>query len=192
MQRPIGILMAAGQGTRFGGGKLVHPVPPQGLPMAVASYRHLKCATGHVIVVVRPDDAAVHAAFAAEGVTPVIAQRAAEGMGFSLAAAVAASPEDTGWIVALGDMPSIQSATIERIADALAAGASIVTPVHDGRRGHPVGFAARHRDALLALEGDTGARSIVAAHRAEVVEVPVDDPGIHADIDTREEAARLR
>ncbi len=192
MQRPIGILMAAGQGTRFGGGKLVHPIPPKGLPMAIASYRHLKSATGEVIVVVRPDDEAVHAAFAAEGVTPVIAQRASEGMGFSLAAAVAASPAGTGWIVALGDMPSIQPATIERIAGALAAGASIAVPVHDGRRGHPVGFAARHRDALLALEGDSGARSIVAAHRADVVEVPVDDAGIHADIDTRQEAARLR
>jgi molybdenum cofactor cytidylyltransferase len=192
MQRPIGILMAAGRGTRFGGGKLVHPVPPEGLPMAIVAYRHLKSAVGPVIVVVRPDDDAVHAAFAAEGVAPVVAQRAAEGMGLSLAAAIAASPPCPGWIVALGDMPSIQASTIVRIADALAAGASIAVPLHDGRRGHPVGFAARHRDALLALDGDTGARSVLAAHRAEVVEVPVDDAGIHADIDTREEAARLR
>lgn len=192
MQRPIGILMAAGQGTRFGGGKLVHPIPPLGLPMAIASYRHLKSAVEEVIVVVRPNDDAVHAAFAAEGVRPVIAERAADGMGFSLAAAVAAAPAAEGWIVALGDMPSIATDTIVRIADAVAAGASIAVPVHDGRRGHPVGFAARHGKALMALEGDAGARSVVAANRTEVVEVPVDDPGIHADIDTREEAARLR
>jgi len=192
MPHPIGILMAAGRGTRFGGGKLVHPVPPHGLPMAIAAYRNLKSVVDNVIVVVRPDDEPVHAAFTAEGVTPVIALRASEGMGFSLAAAIAASPAGSGWIVALGDMPSIQPDTIARIADALVAGASIAVPVQDGRRGHPVGFAARHRDALLALEGDTGARGVVAAHRAEVVEVPVDDAGIHADIDTREEAARLR
>lgn len=192
MPYPIGILMAAGRGTRFGGGKLVHPVPPHGLPMAIAAYRHLKSVVGSVIVVVRPDDEPVHAAFASEGVMPVIAERASEGMGFSLAAAIATSPSGAGWIVALGDMPSIRPDTIVRIADALMAGASIAVPVHEGRRGHPVGFAAQHRDALLALEGDTGARSVVAAHRTDVVEVLVDDAGIHADIDTREEAARLR
>lgn len=192
MHEPIGVLLAAGSGSRFGGGKLVHPLPPHGLPMAVIAYRRLESALKDVIVVVRPGDEAVHEAFSREGVSLVVAERAAEGMGFSLAAAIAASPSAPGWVVALGDMPSVEPSTIRRVAEAIANGASIAVPRWDGRRGHPVGFSGRHRAALLALEGDAGARNVLAACRDEVVEVPVDDPGIHADIDTREEAARLR
>lgn len=191
MGLPTGILMAAGSGSRFGGGKLVFPVPPDNTPMAIVAYRHLRAALPAITVVVRPADLPVHAAFATEGVTPVVCERAAEGMGFSLARAVAATPDAEGWVIALGDMPSLRPETIRAVAEAIANGASIAVPVHDGRRGHPVGFAAEHRTALEALEGDAGARTVLAAHRDRIVEIAVADPGIHADIDTREEAEKL-
>lgn len=184
--------MAAGSGSRFGGGKLVFPVPPDDLPMAVVAYRHLREALPQVTVVVRPSDPSVHSVFEAEGVTPVVCERAAEGMGFSLACAVAATPKAEGWVIALGDMPSLHPDTIRAVANAIANGASIAVPVHDGRRGHPVGFAAEHRKALEGLEGDAGARAVLAANRDRIVEIAVADPGIHADIDTREEAEKLR
>jgi molybdenum cofactor cytidylyltransferase len=45
------------------------------------------------------------------------------------------------------------------------------------------------RGELLALRGDEGARGVVERHRADVAEVVVDDPGIHRDIDRREDLA---
>jgi molybdenum cofactor cytidylyltransferase len=55
--------------------------------------------------------------------------------------------------------------------------------VHRGERGHPVGFSAAHRDALMTLSGDEGARSLVAHGGVELVRIDVDDPGVLRDVD---------
>ena len=105
------------------------------------------------------------------------------GMGASLAAGVRATPDANSWLVALGDMPWIAASTYEAVTRALDADdASIVAPAHRGVRGHPVGFAAHHFDALAALDGDTGARALFAS--APVRLLDVDDPGIVRDVDT--------
>jgi len=55
-------------------------------------------------------------------------------------------------------------------------------PTFDGRRGNPVAFDAAHRDDLLALEGDQGARRLLISHPVTTIAVP--DPGILRDIDS--------
>jgi molybdenum cofactor cytidylyltransferase len=105
-------------------------------------------------------------------------------MGASLACGVEASAEAAGWVVALADMPWIEASTIRRVADAIAAGASLAAPCYRGERGHPVGFAASHRAALLALGGDEGARAILSRAGASLLRVDVDDPGVLRDVDT--------
>ena len=187
-----GILLAAGAGTRFGGGKLRHPFGPERVPIAIASLRTLRSVLPEVQVVIRPGEPELQKLFADENVPVTICERAVDGMGYSLAAAVAASsPESTGWIIALGDMPRVAAATFESVKQALESGASIVIPTYRGRRGHPVGFARGHGDALRSLSGDEGARRIVAANAAGVLELPVDDAGVLADVDTREDLRRL-
>ena len=59
-------------------------------------------------------------------------------------------------------------------------------------RGHPVGFSAACRDALLALKGDPGAVAVVKAHATlnAVGFVDVDDEGIVIDIDTLQDLQR--
>jgi len=186
---PVGILLAAGRGARFGGAKLLAPLPAPshgaaaGTPVGAAAALHLLAALGQVVAVVRPGDTLLHDVLAATGARVVVCPRAEEGMGASLACGVAAAPADAGCIVALADMPWIAPATIARIAQALRDGASIAAPVHRGERGHPVGFAARHRAALLALSGDEGARSVVALDPAAVTAIGVDDPGVVRDVD---------
>lgn len=103
------------------------------------------------------------------------------GMGDSIAAAVAATREAAGWLVLPGDLPLVQAASLLRVADALQ-GQEVVVPFHQGRRGHPVGFAAALRDELLALSGAEGAAAIVRAHAP--LRLELDDPGIVIDIDT--------
>jgi molybdenum cofactor cytidylyltransferase len=186
---PVGILLAAGRGARFGGAKLLAPIPgashgvAAGTPVGSASALHLHAALGDVIAVVRPGDTLLHDALAATGARVIVCARADEGMGASLACGVAAAPADAGYIVALADMPWIVPATIARVAQALRDGASIAVPVHRGERGHPVGFAAWHRSALLALSGDQGARSVVEMDAAAVMAIEVDDPGVVRDVD---------
>ena len=113
------------------------------------------------------------------------------GMGHSLACAVRATREARGWVIALADMPCLDSGTIRSLARQLAAGADIVVPFHQGQRGHPVGFAARFGEELTQLTGDAGARSLLRDHAASIVRIEVDDPGVLQDIDTREDARRL-
>ena len=79
-------------------------------------------------------------------------------------------------------MPWIHPNTFCAIA-AHAADDRIVIPVHRGRRGHPVAFGADFFPALAQLDGDVGARQLVAAHAAAVRELAVADAGILRDVD---------
>lgn len=190
MTRIAGILLAAGRGTRFGGDKMLAPLPdgalkmPAGTLMGVAAATHLASALPDSIAVVRIGDIVLADTLRGAGLRIVECATADEGMGKSLASGVIATSDARGWVVALADMPWITPTTIRVVADALDAGASIVAPRYRGTRGHPVGFSRRHFAALCALEGDEGARSIVAAHSDELTLLDVDDPGIVRDVDT--------
>jgi len=180
----VGILLAAGRSDRFGGDKLL-AVLPDGECIGASAARHLLTALSEVVAVVRPGDAALAAALGANGAHIVRCASADKGMGESLACAVRARPGAAGWVVALADMPWIETTTIARVARALADGALIAAPFHRGMRGHPVGFANACSAALAALRGDEGAKTIVAAHRDRVTRIDVEDPGILRDIDSR-------
>jgi len=179
----VGILLAAGRGERFGGDKLLAPLPESGVRVGIAALRNLRAAVFEVIAVVRTGDDKLAALFEAEGVRVIRAERADEGMGASLAAGVAAAADADGWLVALADMPWIAPATHAHVAAGLRDGAQIVAPYYNGRRGHPVGFAAALRGELLALDGDQGARRVLGAHRDAVTPIDVDDAGALRDVD---------
>lgn len=181
-----GILLAAGSGSRFGGGKIAHPLA-DGTPVGIAAWRNLRAALTEVVVVVRAEDAELVSLFEAEGAGVVECADAHYGMSRSLVCGLHAAAEAGGWIVALGDMPYVRGDTIRALARALEDGALIAMPVTAGRRGNPVGFSVALEAELLALTGDEGARSVVRRHAAEVVEVECYDPGILRDIDTRED-----
>jgi molybdenum cofactor cytidylyltransferase len=184
---PVGILMAAGRGRRFdplGQRNKLLQVLPGGDPVVVASARKLLAVLPTVIAVVPPDDGGVAALLSALGCEVTVCPDADSGMAASLVHAIRYSlphgPDS--WLVALGDMPHVAPSTLQALAAALTAGAPIAAPVMEGRRGNPVGFGRVHLDALLALRGDQGARSLL--RDCPVTEVPVDDPGIFQDIDT--------
>ena len=191
MARIVGLLLAAGQGRRFGADKLMQPLA-DGTPVAVAAAWALKAACPESIAVLRPEQDELAGWLAAEGLTVIRAVAAHGGMGHSLAAGVAASPDVDGWLVALADMPCIQADTLRAVADAIATGAVLAAPTYAGRRGHPVGFAARWRDALMVLEGDEGARSIIRRNAGLLLAIETDDPGVLQDVDTPADLAALR
>ena len=178
----VGLLLAAGSATRFGSDKLQHALP-HGVAIAVQAARHLRAESARVIAVVRPGADATARALTAEGCEVVVCEKAAEGMGASLACAARAAGAADGYLVALGDMPFVRPSTIAAVREALAAGALLAAPYWRARRGHPVGFAGSLRAELEALAGDEGAKRVLAAHEARLVKVPVGDPGAIRDID---------
>ncbi len=188
--RLTGILLAAGRGARFGGAKLLAPIPTAthgvgaGSAVGVASCLHLIAVVPAVVAVVRPGDSMLTELLRAAGARVVECARADEGMGASLACGVAAAADADGWIVALADMPWIAPASVAVVADALRGGADIAATSHIGVRGHPVGFARRHYPALVDLSGDEGAKAILAEHRDRMQLIEVADGGVLRDVDT--------
>jgi molybdenum cofactor cytidylyltransferase len=176
-----GILLAAGKGTRFGSQKLLARLSDERY-VVEASAANLLAAVGRVIAVTGRDERLMRVLDDC-GCQVVVNERAAEGMGTSIGAGVGASLAADGWIIALGDMPFIEPATIEKIKLTLEEGAAIALPTHEGRRGHPVGFARQYGDVLCALEGDAGAKAMIDANIALARMVEVNDVGIFADID---------
>lgn len=183
-----GILLAAGRGRRFDPAgvqnKLLQRLPG-GDFVVVASARTLLAVLPRVVAVVPPSDGGVAEALRALGCTVTVCADADSGMGLSLAHAIRHAPLDThgagGWLVALGDMPFVAEATLQALVHAIDDGAGIAAPLFDGRRGNPVAFGAIHHAALLALDGDQGARRLLASSPVTTVAVP--DPGILRDID---------
>jgi molybdenum cofactor cytidylyltransferase len=115
------------------------------------------------------------------------------GMGDSIAAAVRATADAAGWLVLPADLPLVRPDTLRRVAEALQGpGVTAAQPVFQGRRGHPVGFAAACGPTLMDLEGNQGASRVLLEHRAmnSVADVAVDDIGIVTDIDTLDDLAR--
>jgi molybdenum cofactor cytidylyltransferase len=180
----VAILLAAGSATRFGADKLMHALP-HAVPIAIQAARHLRAVfADRVFAAVRPQTTQLAELFRKEGCEVVVCERAAEGMGASLACAVRAAGAADAYLIALADMPFIRASSIEAVRDALVAGAPLAAPYFRARRGHPVGISARFRAQLENLQGDEGARKILSANESNIVKVPVGDPGVIRDIDT--------
>jgi molybdenum cofactor cytidylyltransferase len=183
--QPVGILLCAGRGTRFdpeGRRDKLMQTLPGGELVALASARKLLAATGRVLAVVRPDSEALPQLLAQAGCEVVVCEDAGLGMSASLRAGLARADQAPAWLLALADMPHVAPATYQALLAALAAGRAMVAPVHESRRGNPVGFNRSQLGELLTLTGDAGARSLLTG--SQLTLVPVDDPGIHRDIDT--------
>jgi molybdenum cofactor cytidylyltransferase len=179
----VGVLLAAGSATRFGGDKLLAELSA-GRSVVETACANLRPAVDRLIVIIRPDTSVLAARLAAMGVEVCVCTDARHGMGASLAYGVAQVPEADGWLIGLGDMPLVPSSDAILIAAALRAGAAIAVPVVLGQRGHPVGFARRFFAELTVLTGDLGARAILARYPKDIVEVPVNDARTWRDVDT--------
>ncbi|NKI72041.1 NTP transferase domain-containing protein [Collimonas pratensis] len=180
----VGLLLAAGRGRRFDPAgiqsKLLQTLPTAAGRTVLASAAAALAAALPVCIVLRPDVPEQVAQIAEYPWVQCV--NADDGMAASLAYGVQQTREAAGWVIALADMPYVESATIQALAAALRQGADIAVPTFQGRRGNPVGFSRLHLPRLLALRGDQGARSLLQSF--PLVEVALDDPGIHQDIDT--------
>jgi molybdenum cofactor cytidylyltransferase len=88
-------------------------------------------------------------------------------------------------LMCLADHPFITRQVIDEIITAFdRTRRPIVVPTYGGGRGHPTLFARSLFNELLAAPLDQGARVVVRAHAAEILELPTNEVGILADVDT--------
>jgi molybdenum cofactor cytidylyltransferase len=120
------------------------------------------------------------------GARAVHNERYADGLSSSLAAGIhAVSQECEAALIMLGDMPLVTSAMVDRMIDTFAAApqGAIIMAAHGGVRGNPVLWPRRHFDELTKIEGDTGARHLLAEHGRDVIAVELGEAAAF-DLDT--------
>lgn len=111
----------------------------------------------------------------------------------SLQVGLAAGARECPWVLAIPvDHPAVLGETFLALARAAAGGGGhLWVPSYLGRRGHPVVFGRPCYEDLGEVPAGEGARWVVARHRQQRVEVPVDDPGILRNVDTPADYERL-
>jgi molybdenum cofactor cytidylyltransferase len=189
------VILAAGRSTRMGGpNKLLAELDGKKL-VRIAAEQALASKASEVVVVTGHQAELVEKALAGLNVRFVRNPEFAGGLASSVKAGIAAVPDNAdGAVICLGDMPLISAGLIDRLVEAFAPdrGNLIVVPVADGRRGNPVLWSRRFFKELMTLDGDIGARHLIAKHAEAVAEVPVEGQSAFLDIDTPQalEAAR--
>ncbi|QUD90844.1 nucleotidyltransferase family protein [Phenylobacterium montanum] len=184
------LVLAAGAGSRFGGGKLLAPWR-DGLLLHGALAAAFAAPTRTVTLVWGADPRVAEAAQAwatAHGeqsrLRLVEAKAHAQGLSASLQAGLASLPADCGGaFVFLGDMPRVSAEILQPLAQALATGAAAAAPVFEGRRGHPVLLGSGLFRAVAALEGDRGAGPLLSELGPALATVQAADDGVLYDID---------
>jgi molybdenum cofactor cytidylyltransferase len=176
------IVLAAGSGSRFGGGKLMAPWRGGALiDGALAAAFAAPVGAVHVIVGADP---AVADHCRARGAHVVEAKDYALGLSASLRAGISALPENAaGALVLLGDMPRVPHTVLGPLIAAVKAGALAAAPEFEGRLGNPAVLSAALFPRVMALQGDKGARGLIEGLGEALVRIPAPDAGILFDVD---------
>jgi CTP:molybdopterin cytidylyltransferase MocA/xanthine/CO dehydrogenase XdhC/CoxF family maturation factor len=183
MSRVLGIVLAAGRSERMGWPKplLLHG-ERSFLRASIETLGDGGCAM--VVAVVASRDAETEARSA--GAVVVWNDAAASEQVDSLRLGLdAADGEVTGALVLPVDHPLVAPVTVEALLAAHAARPdAVVRPTRGGRAGHPTLFPRSLWPALRDTDLPDGARSVVEDPTTETLDVPVEDDGVLADVDT--------
>ncbi len=175
----VGLVLAAGEGKRFGGPKAPYVLGDERLvDRAVRVLREAGAAevfvvlgawideVPHAQVIENPDWKTGMASSLTSGLTQITHNSSHDRV-----------------LVTLLDLPGLTSEAIERVAHD---DSSISVATYGGTRGHPVAFNRQHWGELASsVSGDAGARHFLATHNDEVHEIEVSDVASGDDLDFR-------
>lgn len=187
-----GIVLAAGRSARLGRPKQLLQLG--GEPVIKIVTRNALAAGLSDVILVTGHEAAAVAAAAMPGVRVVANPDYALGQSTSVRAGVkAVAPGADGFMILLGDQPGVNAAMMRALIDAFDASRQpIVQAMYGDTPGNPVVFRRDLADELLAIAGDEGARSVIRAHKDDVLCVRVGDGPPPRDIDTEEDYLALK
>lgn len=181
---PTAIVPAAGASERFGGIKAVADV--WGRPMLERVIDTLRAAeVDHIVVVLGDHEDSVR-----DNVPGLMSCRLVRnehperGMFSSLQVGFAAAPDETAYVVAIGDMPFVRPETVRALVAEHGRNGGIVSPRYRGKRGHPIVVDAAVRDAVLASPTTITLHDVIRTQSERRHDLDVDDPGVVRDVDT--------
>jgi nicotine blue oxidoreductase len=182
-----GLVLAAGEGKRYGGPKALVELDGELLvDRAVRVLREGGCDPVRVVLGAHADEVRTRARLDAD---VVVNDGWAEGIGSSLRAGLTGLTAGA-CIVLLVDQPGVTPDVVRRLVDAPSAPA--VAASYGGRIGNPVRLDASIWSAVGELAvGDVGARAWIREHPDDVVRVVCDDLGHDDDVDTPADLTRL-
>lgn len=187
-----GILLAAGESRRMGSPKALLPYDGRSFIEHICN-AFLRAGVDELIVVLGAWEDKLRPALPSHpALRTVVNPHYTLGQLSSLTRGIGAlSPESAAAVVNLVDHPLISTETITALIAAFRADPlPIIIASYQGKRGHPVLFSSQVYAELLAAPLNKGAKVVVRKDPARVREVPLDDPGILADIDTPEDYRR--
>ena len=202
------VILSAGESSRMGSPKAL--VPFRGktflehLLDAIHGSQLLKGRrqVGLTRVVLGAQAATISKKLKLEPATVVVNEDWKSGQLSSIQAAIRSLPlgrddETDGMMLFLVDHPLISSQVVDTLVSKFyESGRPIVLPTFRGKRGHPAIFAHHLYEELLDADSRKGARAVVWAHAAEVLEVPTDEEGVVLNLNDpealREATERLK
>jgi molybdenum cofactor cytidylyltransferase len=183
----LGVVPAAGRSSRMGNPKPLLDAGGRSFLERVVTALRDGGAT-EVIVGVRTEKGPIPAAALAAGARILVPHDVEDGPIATVREAILSvegDPEVRGLLLLPVDHPRVETGTVAALLAAAASTAPLIAmPVHRGESGHPVFLSREVFPDLLEPDLEEGARSVVDRHRARVLEVEVDDPGILADLNT--------
>ena len=184
------ILMASGTAARFGSNKLLFPV--DGVPLFRRSFAACPPHLFAKAAVVSCYEEILAAAEAA-GYLPVFNPYFAVGQSASIRLGLNALGDLDGYFFAVCDQPYLTVQTVGNLLTAHqgAPSGTITALAYSGRRGNPVIFDGCYRSELLALTGDIGGKTVIAAHQDRLLLVDAGQAQELFDFDRLEDAQTI-
>lgn len=187
------IVLAAGQGSRMGGGKLLLPLGDSSVieqtvkSMLSVPVRDLVVVTGvyKAAIEFRLRKFPLKFAF-----NPAPSSDMAESIRCGLK--IVNPREIEAFLIMPADMPLVLPETVRKLVNSLLdSDKPVCVPVFRNRRGHPVAFRTNFYERVLNFRSHQGIRPLVYGDPHQVLLVEVDDEGVTADLDNWDDYRRL-
>ena len=194
----VGVLLAAGYSRRMGVTKQLLPWPPSQTPRVIdrgstgtvveASFDLLSLFCERIIVVLDHEAKSIRRALGGRSFTPLLGDGAApmfESVRLGLRAAMGIDA-DAAVLLHPADHPAVAPTTVQRLLDAATRRTDqAVVPIYGDRGGHPILIPPPLCRVILNYDGDGGLRGLWQSRADACCRLPVDDPTVTMDIDTR-------
>jgi len=181
------ILLAAGQSKRMSGeNKLIKNV--KGIPL-------IKCALNNILKS-SVDETVIVLGYQSEIIKKLIDKNEkikfvfnpnfATGMASSIKKGIEnLSHKTEAFFISLGDMPSINYNTYDRLIE-FKKNEKIIVPIFKGQKGNPVLFSKLMKEKVMLVQGDIGAKKILEQNKNKILKVKIDDINITKDFNTKD------